>query len=108
MKRLPDQSKAETIHVTPVSRYLWVLAGLLALLTLSAGSALFKLGTLNTVLNMGISVIKTLLVMLFFMHETQARRLTRLTSALGFLWLAMLIGFALTDFLARVPVPSPW
>ena len=42
------------------------------------------------------------------MHETEARRLTRIASALGFLWLAMLIGLALTDYLTRVPVPPPW
>lgn len=94
--------------VTPVTHYLWVLGALLLLLALTAGSALIKLGALNTVLNMGISVAKTLLVMAIFMHEAEARQLTRMASALGFVWLAMLIGFALTDFLARVPVPTPW
>jgi cytochrome c oxidase subunit 4 len=94
--------------VAPIRRYLYVLGALLALLALSAGSALLKLGTLNTVINMGVSVAKTLLVMAIFMHETEARRLTRMASALGFVWLALLIGLALTDFLARVPVPAPW
>jgi len=100
--------KTEAPQVTPLSRYLWVLGGLLALLALSAGSALLKLGTFNTVIAMGVSVAKTLLVMAVFMHETEARRLTRTASALGFLWLAILIGLSLTDFLARVPVPAPW
>lgn len=95
-------------HTTPVGRYLWVLAALLTLLALSAGSALLKLGSFNTVINLGVSVIKTLLVMTVFMHETEARNLTRLTSVLGFVWLAMLIGLALMDFLTRTPVPAPW
>jgi cytochrome c oxidase subunit IV len=95
-------------HTTPVKRYLWVLAALLSLLALSAGTAFLKLGTFNTVLNLAISVIKTLLVMTVFMHETGARNLTRLTSLLGFVWLAMLIGLALVDFLTRAPVPAPW
>ncbi len=95
-------------HVTPVRRYLWVLAALLTLLALSAGSALFKLGPFNTVINMGISVMKTLLVMTIFMHGTEARKLTRLTSALGFVWLSILIGLALADFLTHAPVPPPW
>ena len=95
-------------QTTPVRRYLWVLAALLTLLALSAGSALLKLGTFNTVLNLGISVMKTLLVMTVFMHETEARNLTRLTSVLGFVWLAMLIGLALVDFTMRSPVPAPW
>ena len=46
--------------------------------------------------------------MTVFMHETSARSLTRLTSALGFIWLAMLIGLALVDFMTRIPLPAPW
>ena len=94
--------------ITPVRRYVAVLAALLALLALSAGSALLPLGTLNPVINFTVSVSKTLLVMAVFMHETSARNLTRLVSALGFLWLAILIGLALLDFLTRAPVPAPW
>lgn len=95
-------------HVTPRPRFLWVLAALLALLALSAGSALLRLGAFNSVLNLGISVAKTLLVMAVFMHETEARKLTRLASALGFVWLAMLIALTLLDFLTRARVPPPW
>ena len=94
--------------ITPVRRYVAVLAALLALLALSAGSALLRLGALNPVINFAVSVSKTLLVMAVFMHETSARNLTRLVSALGFLWLAILIGLALLDFLTRAPVPPPW
>jgi hypothetical protein len=36
--------------------------------------------------------------MTVFMHETEARNLTRLVSALGFVWLAMLIGLRLLIF----------
>lgn len=95
-------------QVTPVRHYLWTLAALLTLLALSAGSALFKLGALNSVLNIIISITKTLLVMAIFMHETHARRLTRLVSAVGFVWLAILIGLTLSDFLTRTKIPAPW
>ena len=90
-----------TEHVTPLRRYLWVLTALLLLLALSAGTALFKLGVFNGLINMGVSVAKTLLVMAVFMHETEARKLTRLASALGFVWLSILIGLALLDYLTR-------
>jgi cytochrome c oxidase subunit IV len=95
-------------HVTPVRNFIWVLVALLILLALSAGSALIKLGTFNTVINISISVMKTLLVMTVFMHETEARALTRLISAFGFIWLAMLISLALFDVVTRSPVPAPW
>ncbi|HEY3730795.1 MAG TPA: cytochrome C oxidase subunit IV family protein [Steroidobacteraceae bacterium] len=95
-------------HIVPVHRFLWVLAALLALLAISAGSALLKLGAWNPIINLAVSVTKTLLVMAVFMHETEARQLTRLVSALGFIWLSMLIGLALADFLTRSPLPPPW
>jgi len=100
-------SRAHT-HTTPLSHFIWVLVALLTLLALSAGSALIKLGTFNTVINIGISVMKTLLVMTVFMHETEARTLTRLVSALGFIWLTMLLSLALFDVVTRAPVPAPW
>ena len=50
-------------HVTPVRRYLWVVAALLCLLAASAGS--------------------------------------------GFIWLAMLLGLTLLDFLTRAATPAP-
>ena len=103
MKRSPASAQP-----TPLKHFLWVLAALLLLLAISAGSAEFKLGALNTVINLGISVTKTLLVMLVFMHETEARALTRLVSALGFIWLAVLIGLALFEVLTRSHVPAPW
>jgi cytochrome c oxidase subunit 4 len=107
-KAREQERKDPGSHITPVWHYLAVLATLLALLTISAISALIPLGYWNTIVNLAISVIKTLLVMLFFMHETEARTLTRTTSALGFVWLAILIGIMLTDFLGRAIVPAPW
>jgi cytochrome c oxidase subunit IV len=95
-------------HVSPVRRFIWVLVALLTLLALSAGSALLKLGTFNSVINIGIAIMKTLLVMTVFMHETEARALTRLVSAFGFIWLTMLISLALFDIVTRSPVPAPW
>jgi cytochrome c oxidase subunit IV len=101
-------SARDAPHITPVSRYLWVLAALLTLLAFSAGTALLKLGSLNSIINLSVSVMKTLLVMAVFMHETGARNLTRLTSALGFIWVAILISLSLLDFLTRAVLPAPW
>ena len=103
-----QERKDPGAEITPVWHYLLVGATLLVLLLLSATSALVKLGYWNSIINLAISCIKTLLVMLFFMHETGARRLTRTTSALGFVWLTILIGLVLADFLSRAYVPPPW
>jgi caa(3)-type oxidase subunit IV len=52
-------------------------------------------------------VLKTLLVMAVFMHESGARSLTRLTSALGFIWLPILLALTLLDFRTRAPTAIP-
>lgn len=106
--RREEERKDPSARITPVWHYLLVLATLLLLLLASALSALVPLGYWNSIVNLAISCIKTLLVMLFFMHETEARRLTRTTSALGFVWLTVLIGLTLADFLSRAYVPPPW
>lgn len=103
-----EAHKNPSAHITPVWHYLLVLVTLLTLLLASALSALVPLGYWNGIINLGISCIKTLLVMLFFMHETEAKRLTRTTSALGFVWLTIMIGLILADFLSRAYVPPPW
>jgi hypothetical protein len=44
------------------------------------------------------------LIMAAFMHETDARKLTRIVSTLGFIGLAILLGLALIP----VRVPPSW
>jgi len=55
---------------------------------MGSAARIVKLGPLNGVINLGVSVTKTLLVMAVFMHETEARKLTRLVSVLGVFCLA--------------------
>lgn len=95
-------------EIKPVKTFIWVFVALLALLALTVGSALLKLGPFNTVINLLVSVISMLLLMTFFMHETAARKLTQVVSAVGFIWIAIMIGLTLVDFLTRARVPAPW
>jgi len=88
--------------------HLTVLAALLALLLASAGMALLPLGVFNTLSALGISAIKTLLVMAFFMRLRRGPPLLRMAAAAGFAWLAVLIGMTVADVLTRVVIPSPW
>ena len=88
--------------------HLIVLAALLALLLTTAGCALLPLGVFNTITAMAISVIKTLLVMAFFMRLRSGPPLLRIAAAVGFAWLAVLIGMTVADELTRVVLPSPW
>jgi cytochrome c oxidase subunit 4 len=87
---------------------LWTLAALLVLLALSAGSALLPLGVFNEVANLGIAVIKALLVLTIFMRLKTDNPLLRLVAGAGFAWLALLIALSLADVLTRVPLQLPW
>lgn len=87
---------------------LCTLLALLALLGLTIGLALLPLGAFNTLLAIAISLAKMLLVMLVFMRLRQSHPFVRLAAAAGFVWLLMLIGFALADYLTRLPLAAPW
>jgi cytochrome c oxidase subunit IV len=87
---------------------LLVLAALLGLLALSAGSALIPMGALNEVANLGIAVAKAMLVLIFFMRLKTDNPLLRLVAGMGFAWLALLIALSLADVLTRNILLPPW
>ena len=88
-------------HVTPVRIYLAVFAALIVLTAVTWGAAQIDLGWANNVLALTIAVTKAVLVLLFFMHVRYSTRMTILTAAAGFFWLAILIGLTLSDYLTR-------
>ena len=46
--------------------------------------------------------------MAFFMRLRSGPPLLRIAAAVGFAWLAVLIGMTVADELTRVVLPSPW
>jgi cytochrome c oxidase subunit 4 len=55
----------------------------------------------HTVIGLGIAAVKASLVILFFMHVLYSTRLTWLVALSGLLWLGILIGYTLTDYVSR-------
>jgi cytochrome c oxidase subunit 4 len=88
-------------HITPRRTYIFVYLALLILLGGTIGVAYVDLGIWNTVAAITIAMVKALLVVLFFMHVKYSSNLTRVYVLAGFLWLALLIGLTLTDYLTR-------
>jgi cytochrome c oxidase subunit 4 len=88
-------------HSVGVGRYAAVLLALLVFTGITVAAAFVDLGAWNNVVMLGIAGIKATLVVLFFMHVWDSDRLTKLTVVAGFLWLAILIGITLTDYLTR-------
>ena len=88
-------------HVVPIRVYLTIFLVLLALTATTTAIAFVDLGPWNTVVALGIAVIKASLVVLFFMHLKYSPLLNRTVLLGGLFWLAIMIGLTLTDFATR-------
>jgi cytochrome c oxidase subunit 4 len=90
-----------TTHILSVRANVTVFVALLLLLFATVAAAYLPLGPLHFPAAMAISVAKTLLIVLFFMHLLHSSKLTMVASVAGLLWLLILITFTLTDYLSR-------
>jgi cytochrome c oxidase subunit 4 len=94
-------------HVESRKVYYAIFGALLVLTYLTVAVARVDLGRLNTVVALTIAVTKAVLVVLFFMHVRHSSRLTKLVVVGGFVWLALLIGLTMADFVSRVWIAIP-
>jgi len=91
-------------YLPPLSLVLAWMA-LLALLAATLMLAYVPMGTFNLVVGLGISVLKTLLVVVLFMKLLDSGHLVRFTAAAGLFWLALLFALGATDYLTRTTAP---
>ena len=90
-----------------VRTYLIVFVVLLCLTGLTTGVAFIDLGGgLNNVAALTIAVLKTLLVVLYFMHVRTSDRFTWVIAAAGIFWLLILIGGTMDDLATRNVLPG--
>lgn len=92
----------------PLRVYLWTWVALMALLAATFASAHFRLGIYNAIINLSISVAKTLLVALFFMHLRRSGPLIVIFAIAALFGLALLFGLSGTDYLTRHTIPAAW
>jgi cytochrome c oxidase subunit 4 len=88
-------------HVAPKSMYYGVFGALIVGTALTVLVAFYDLGALNNIVMLLIASVKALLVILFFMHVRWSTRLTWVVAASGFVWLIILFGLTMTDYLSR-------
>jgi len=96
-----------TGHVVPIKIYFAIFAALMVLTALTVWVAFFDLGALNTVVALTVAVTKATLVVLFFMHVKYSSRLTWLVVASGFVFLAIMIAFTMSDVVSRGWLGTP-
>jgi cytochrome c oxidase subunit 4 len=88
--------------------YVLTWIALMLLLAATLGSSFVPLGPWNTVINLGISCAKALLVALFFMQLKSAPALLRLAALTGLALVALLFGLSWADFGTRTQAPAAW
>jgi cytochrome c oxidase subunit IV len=88
--------------IVPPKTYFLVYVILLVLAAATVGVAFIDLGdVINTTLAMTIASVKAGLVLLYFMHVRYSDTLVRLFAIAGLVWLIILFGLTLTDYLSR-------
>ncbi len=89
--------------ITPVSTYvlIWICLVIGTAVTVFAASKDF--GAMNTPIALAIAVTKASLVVIFFMGVRHNTPLTKLVAISGFIWILILFGIGMSDYLTR-----PW
>lgn len=88
-------------HGASLKLYGGVFVALLVLTFVTVWAALHDFGSLNTPIALGIASLKASLVILYFMHVRWSSKLTWIYAGAGFLFLAILLGFTLSDYVTR-------
>jgi len=92
--------------VTSTLRLIGVWLAVMALLGLSLGTAYLPMGRYNSIVCVTLAFIQALLVWTFFMRLRWSGLLVRLIAMVGLLWLLLLLGLSLTDYLTRHTIAS--
>ena len=90
-------------HIVSKKIYFLIFGALMLLTLLTVVAANYDLGSekINTIVALAIAVTKAVLVVLYFMHVRYSSRLTWVVVAGGFLWLAIMVGLTMSDYLTR-------
>jgi cytochrome c oxidase subunit IV len=88
-------------HIVSPKIYFGVFAALIIFTWITVAISKIDLGPLNTIAALSIAITKAVLVILFFMHVRYSTRLTKLVVVAAFLWLALLIGLVMADYVTR-------
>ena len=93
-------------HIAPIRLYLIVFGILMVGTALTVLVAFYDLGAFNNVVMLTIACAKALAVVLYFMHVRWSSRLTWVVVASGFVWLLIMFGFTMQDYMSRGWLPG--
>lgn len=88
-------------HIATVGNYLTIFAALMVLTALTVYVAFIDLGVMNTVVALGIAVLKAVLVILYFMHLKFSSPQIKLAMVAGFFWLLIMLIITGFDYVGQ-------
>jgi cytochrome c oxidase subunit IV len=88
-------------HITPTRSYVMVFLSLIVLTIVTVAIARVDLGAMNTPIALAVAGLKASLVIMIFMGVRHNTPLTKVVAASGFVWLIILFGITLGDYLTR-------
>ena len=98
-------------HVDPFWTYIYTFVTLMVLLLMTVGAYFIPFekvkfhdhdfGWVNTLIALTIASIKTLVVLLIFMHLRHSTKLTWVVASAGFAWLCIMVLFTFADYTSR-------
>jgi len=94
-------------HISSKGLYYTVFLSLIALTVVTVVVARIDLGAFNTPIALGVAGVKATLVILFFMGVKYNTPLTKVVAASGFVWLIILFGMTMGDYLTRAWLGFP-
>ena len=100
MANTHDASHAQHV-ITPTLTYVFVFLALFVLTIVTYIAAINDFGALNTPIALGIAFTKASLVILFFMGVRYNTPLTKVVVVAGFVWLLIMFGLTMGDYLSR-------
>jgi cytochrome c oxidase subunit 4 len=98
---------SDSQHHIGLQQYFSVFAALMGLTALTVWVAFQNFGWLNNVLAVGIAVVKSTLVILWFMHVRQSSRLTKSLIIVAMFFFLVLVSFVLADSYTRGMLTIP-
>ena len=98
--------KEHSHHITPISTYLIVFAGLMVLLALTLLVGYTNFGAFDKTVTLVVAIVKAALIMLFFMHLRHSSGLVWIFGLLGFFFFIIMILIAMGDYIARGSIPG--
>jgi cytochrome c oxidase subunit IV len=88
-------------HIASTRSYYLVFLALIVGTGLTYAAALVDFGFFNNIVMLAIALVKATLVILIFMGVRWSSRLTWVVAASGFVWLLILFGITMSDYLSR-------